>query len=39
VLASGEVLENAVESNLNPEHLGEAQIKGREKPVDIFKLA
>jgi adenylate cyclase len=39
VLASGEVLENANSSDINPEHLGKVQIKGREKPMDIYKLS
>lgn len=39
LLVSGEVLENSNASDFNPENLGEVQIKGREKPMDIFKLA
>lgn len=39
VLASEEVLENAVFSGIDRENLGEVQIKGREKPINIYKLA
>lgn len=39
LLVSEEVLENSDASGFTQKHLGEVQIKGREKPVNIFKLA
>lgn len=38
LLVSGEVLDNSISSNYNTENLGEVQIKGREKPINIYKL-
>ncbi len=39
VLVSEEVLQNAIAPETDPENLGEVQIKGREKPIIIYKLA
>jgi adenylate cyclase len=39
VLVSEEVIENSMVSEIKAESLGEIQIKGREQPVNIYKLA
>ena len=39
LLVSEEVLQNSRREEYNAENLGEVQIKGREKPMNIFKLA
>ena len=39
LLASEEVIQNSSGSDFNAENLGKVQIKGREKPVTLYKLA
>jgi class 3 adenylate cyclase/Tfp pilus assembly protein PilF len=39
LLVSEEVIQNSTYSDFNAENLGEVPVKGREKPINIFKLA
>jgi class 3 adenylate cyclase len=38
LLISKEVLHNIRQDNINPESLGSVEVKGREKPIHIYKL-